>query len=86
MFSPITHSHPLVKEGVRKDFKFWMMYDRQFIDWCDWVIVAVPPGEDGRSRVENSRGVQTERGYARISGKGLGEYVDGAFENLERLI
>ena len=31
VFSPITHSHPLTKHGVRGDWEFWKKIDFQFI-------------------------------------------------------
>jgi nucleoside 2-deoxyribosyltransferase len=58
VFSPITHSHPLVEYGVAGNWGFWEKIDEQFIEWCDVVAILVP--EEGFDKVENSTGVNAE--------------------------
>ena len=67
VFSPITHSHPLVKYGAKGTWDYWQKIDYQFIDWADEVWVLVPT--EGRARVEKSTGVQAEVQYAVETGK-----------------
>lgn len=67
VFSPITHSHPLTKHGVKGTWDYWQKIDFQFIDWCDEVWVLIP--KEGRERVEKSVGVRGEIEYARQTGK-----------------
>jgi hypothetical protein len=67
VFSPITHSHPLTKYGVRGDWEFWKKVDFQFIDWAEEVWVIVP--EEGIKRVLMSVGVIAEINYANESKK-----------------
>ena len=72
VFSPITHSHPLTKHGVKGTWDYWQKIDFQYIDWCDEVWVLVPT--EGDDRVKKSVGVQAEIEYARNSGK-LVKYI-----------
>lgn len=72
VFSPITHSHPLTKHGVKGTWDYWQKIDFQYIDWCDEVWVLVPT--EGEDRVKKSVGVQAEIEYARNSGK-LVQYI-----------
>jgi hypothetical protein len=72
VFSPITHSHPLTKHGVKGTWDYWQKIDFQYIDWCDEVWVLVPT--EGEDRVKKSVGVQAEIEYARNSGK-LVKYI-----------
>jgi hypothetical protein len=67
VFSPITHSHPLTRYGVRGSWDYWQKIDFQFIDWADEVWVLVPV--EGMIRVKHSTGVQGEIEYARKTGK-----------------
>jgi hypothetical protein len=68
VFSPITHSHPLTKYGLRGDFAFWEEMDKQYVDWADEVVVIVVP-ENGWELIESSIGVQGEKTHAEESGK-----------------
>lgn len=67
VFSPITHSHPLTKYGVKGTWDYWQKIDYQFIDWADEVWVLIP--KEGRARIESSTGVQAEIKYAEKTGK-----------------
>ena len=60
VFSPITHSHPLVQvtDLLPDSFEGWAAIDYQFLDWCDEVWVLLLPGWD------KSRGVANEIKYA----------------------
>jgi hypothetical protein len=68
VFSPITHSHPLTKYGLRGDFAFWEAMDIQYVDWADEVVVIVVP-ENGWELIESSVGVQGEKAHAEKTGK-----------------
>ena len=61
VFSPITHSHPLVhfsRSPMPDTFDGWEAIDYQYIDWCDELLVLMLPGWD------RSRGVANEVKYA----------------------
>lgn len=64
VFSPITHSHPLVKKNknIGHDWSWWEEIDHQFLDWCDELWVIVP--REGISTIHDSKGVQAEITYA----------------------
>ena len=68
VFSPITHSHPLTKYGLRGDFEFWEAMDKQFVDWADEIVIVVVP-ENGWELIETSIGVQGEKKHAEETGK-----------------
>lgn len=55
VFSPIAHSHPLVRYGLRGDFEYWREWCLSFIkDWAtDFYILALPGWE-------HSRGIMAE--------------------------
>ena len=67
VFSPITHSHPLTRYGVKGDWEFWQFIDFQFIDWADEVWVVIPT--EGMQKVINSQGVIAEIAYADMNNK-----------------
>jgi len=78
VFSPITHTHPLVRLGVRGDWKFWKQVDLEFIDWTDEMVVIIPPDTDkitGIELLETSVGVQAEIKYCKEQGKDV-KYFD----------
>ena len=87
IFSPITHSHPLSKYGLRGDFAFWEKMDKQFIDWCDEVIVVVVPN-NGWELIESSIGVQGEIEHANLTGKRVRffDYETKMFVKLKELV
>lgn len=62
VFSPITHSHPLAKLGVKGTWDFWQHLDYQYIDWADEVWVLIP--KEGIQKCFNSTGVVAEIKYA----------------------
>ena len=69
VFSPITHSHPLVKKGLLNGaWDFWEKIDCQFIDWADEIVVIIPPN-NGIELIETSVGVQGEINYAKQTNK-----------------
>lgn len=59
VFSPITHSHPLVEYGLPNTWEFWEAQDRSFIEWCDEVHIIVL-GKNGMEYIEQSTGIQGE--------------------------
>ena len=54
VFSPIVHSHPLVRFGLPTDWEFWQRCDRQYMRGCREVVVLTLAGW------RESRGVQAE--------------------------
>lgn len=62
VFSPITHSHPIAKLGVKGTWDYWQKIDYQFIDWAEEVWVLVP--EQGLTKCFLSTGVTAEMKYA----------------------
>ncbi len=67
VFSPITHSHPIAKNGVKDTWEYWQQIDFQFIDWADEVWVLIP--EEGIGKVFDSEGVKGELSYAKKNNK-----------------
>ena len=53
-FSPIAHSHPLVRFGLPTDWEFWQQCDREHMRCCHQVVVLTLDGW------RESRGVQAE--------------------------
>jgi Domain of unknown function (DUF1937) len=78
VFSPITHSHPIAKLGVKGTWDYWQYIDYQFIDWCDEVWVLIP--EQGISKLFESEGVKAEIQYAKTHNKRI-KYI--SIENEE---
>ena len=62
VFSPITHSQPLTKHGVKGTWEYWQKIDYQFIDWADELWVLVPT--EGLEPLFKSTGVVSEIIYA----------------------
>lgn len=87
IFSPITHSHPLSKYGLRGDFAFWEKMDKQFIDWSNEIIVIVVPN-NGWELIESSIGVQGEIEHASLTGKPVKffDYETKMFVKLKNLV
>lgn len=54
VFSPIAHSHNLVKYGLPSDWSFWKRMDSEFIQHCKMLVILALPGWD------ESEGVQCE--------------------------
>lgn len=69
VYSPITHTHPLVMMGLEGSWDFWAECDYQFIDWADEIIVVIPPVENGIETVQESVGVNAEIKYGIETGK-----------------
>jgi len=67
VFSPITHSHPIAKLGVKGTWEYWQKIDYQFIDWADEVWVLIP--KEGFKSVLSSIGVHAEVQYAKKHNK-----------------
>ena len=72
VFSPITHSHPLTKYGIKGTWDYWQHVDYQYIDWANEVWVLVP--KEGIEKVLYSKGVQAEIKYAQETNK-LVKYI-----------
>ena len=53
-FSPIVHSHPLVRFGLPTDWEFWQRCDRALMSCCREIVVLQHDGW------RESRGVQAE--------------------------
>ena len=69
VFSPITHSHPLVKYGLPTGYEYWRTQDESFMDTCASIIVVTLDGCD------SSNGVNSEIMYMTNSGKPV-HYLD----------
>ena len=54
VYSPIVHSHPLVRYGLPVEWEFWQRHDCEHLRRCDSVIVLTLDGWKA------SRGVQAE--------------------------
>ena len=63
VFSPITHSHPLVEYELPVEWSFWEKYDKAFLDVCDRLFVYMLDGW------EESKGVRAEIEYMIEQGK-----------------
>lgn len=59
VFSPIVHSHNLVKYGLPTEWSFWQRMDSEMLAQCKMVVVLALPGWD------ESEGVQAETHIAR---------------------
>ena len=57
-FSPIVHSHPLVRFGLPTDWEFWQRNDREHMRCCHQVVVLTLDGW------RESQGVQAEMDLA----------------------
>lgn len=44
IFSPISHTHPIAKEGLPKGWDYWESYDKLMISKCDMMMVLKLPG------------------------------------------
>jgi len=62
VFSPITHSHPIAKLGVKGTWEYWQKIDYQYLDWADEMWVLIP--KEGLTKVISSTGVVAECKYA----------------------
>lgn len=62
VFSPITHSHPVAKLGVKGTWDYWQKIDYQYLDWADEMWVLIP--KEGLTKVLTSTGVVAETKYA----------------------
>ena len=58
VFSPITHSFPLMRYGLAGDWKFWESYDRAHLEACTALAVLMLDGW------KESVGVQAELAIA----------------------
>ena len=88
VYSPITHTHPLVMMGLDGAWDYWEEYDYQFLDWADEIIVVIPPTENGIQLVQDSIGVQAEIKYGIKTGKPYRffDYVTKEFVDVPELI
>lgn len=49
VFSPISHSHPMVEHGLPGDWEFWERFDRIMLRaCCEMVVLAVDGWEESR--------------------------------------
>jgi hypothetical protein len=54
IFCPIAHSHAIAKHGLPGGWEFWEEYDREYLEFCDELIVALMDGW------KDSKGVRAE--------------------------
>lgn len=72
VFSPISHSYPIWKtEMVPHTYDVWLGQDEEFVRWCDEVYVINIVGFEGLERIEKSKGVQIELGWAKEQDKNI---------------
>lgn len=63
VFSPIAHSHSIARYGLPVDWVFWERLDREYLTFCERMIVLKIPGW------KESRGVTKEIEIMTESGK-----------------
>ena len=74
VYSPISHSHPIAKvSDLPKTWEFWSRIDREFISWCDTVVV-VEIGSYGKKLIMTSMGCQAEIEMANELNKNIKYY------------
>lgn len=86
VFSPISHSYPIWKTNlVPHTYDVWMRQDRAFVEWCEevWVVIIEGAKFNGQERVDASKGVQIELGWAKELGKTI-RYIH--YDLLDRTI
>lgn len=54
VFSPISHSHPIAKQGLDGDWQTWREFDLRMIENCDEMVVLMLDGW------RESKGVKAE--------------------------
>jgi len=74
IFSPIAHCHPIANYGLPTGFDYWEPYDREFLEFCESMIVLKLPGW------RESKGVQGEIKIMEELGKKI-HYLD--WEDIE---
>lgn len=62
VFSPITHSHPLVKYGLPGDWEYWKKQDESFLNICDSISIVQIQGWT------ESKGIRDEVAWMRKRG------------------
>ena len=66
VFSPISHSHPMVGYGLPSDWEYWKSQDESFLNACsDFGIVDIKgwdksKGVKDEKEIMNLRGIETE--------------------------
>jgi len=69
IFSPLSHSHPMVKYGLPTNWDYWKSQDTAFLDRCDRIKVVKVVGWD------HSSGIRSEVEHMRKRGI-FAEYID----------
>jgi hypothetical protein len=69
VFSPISHSHPMVEYGIPSDWEYWKSQDESFLNVCSKLKVVVIDGWI------KSRGVHDEIVFMKKRGVQI-EFVD----------
>lgn len=62
VISPISHSHPIAKYGLRSDFAGWQTFDMELLKICSSMVVVCIDGW------EQSTGIKHEIEYAQLHG------------------
>ena len=69
VFSPISHSHPIWEAGGKvSGADVWLRQDEEFMKWAEEVQVIIMSNK-GIERIQQSKGVQKELGWAREQNK-----------------
>ena len=69
VFSPIACSHPIAEFGLPKDWEFWEVFDRWFIERCEEFAILTLDGW------KESKGVTAETQIAKELGKPI-RYIE----------
>lgn len=62
VFSPISHTHPMVKYGLPGDWEYWKSQDTAFLKVCSHFKITKIDGWDKSSGVTNETEHMRERG------------------------
>ncbi len=78
VYSPISQGHAIVQENsLPHTREFWAKIEREFIPWCDELIVVVLLNDNGSERITKSEGCQSEIALAKTLGKQIDFYMYG---------
>jgi hypothetical protein len=62
VFSPISHTHPMVQYGLPSDWRYWKSQDREFLDVCGRFKIVKIEGWNKSSGVTAEKERMEERG------------------------
>lgn len=62
VFCPIAHTHAIALHGLPKGWDFWEGYDREYLEFCDELIVALMDGWQDSTGVNAEIKIMNELG------------------------